>query len=133
LKLQKLPHDSTACDLIRIFDFDITEARSLHNTLHNLQDGLVESISVHKLPFVTMLNGFKLTVIVDDRPRNPDTDFAIVTGPTSSPVIWRGSREDWRHVCELVEPFTIECSPNRYQWLTDDLGAPVLFSPSGAW
>jgi hypothetical protein len=133
MKLQFLPDDAGKSHLIRLFDFDTSEARLLQDSLRQLAEGETESISLHELPFITAFNGIEVTAMFDDRLRNPDSDFAIIGGGATSSFIWRGTLDEWRATCDLLEPFTQHCDVNSYAWLTDDLGVQLLVSSSGSW
>jgi hypothetical protein len=125
MKLHFLPDADGKAHLIRLFDFDSSEA--------TLLDREIDSLVIHELPFISVLNGIELTAMFDDRLRNPDSDFAILGGSTTSSFIWRGTQEEWTQSVNLLEPFTEHCDVNSYAWLTDDLGVQLLVSSSGSW
>jgi hypothetical protein len=131
MKLQFLPDSSGG--MIRLFDFNCDESLLLQSELRKIADGEEEQIRLDQLPFISVLNGLELTAMVDDRQRHPDTDFAILGGATTSSFIWRGSLDEWRITCQVLEPFTQHCDVNSYAWLTDDLGVQLLVSSSGSW
>jgi hypothetical protein len=133
MKLQLLPEGSTDCPLIRIFDFDCTEATVLVRGLQSLISASIDSVSLHELPVVSAYNGFELTAILDERPRNVATEYAVIAGKSTNSYIWRGTTDEWKDVCELLVPMTVSTDPHSYAWLTDDLGVQVLASPSGSW
>ena len=133
MKLHFLPDDSGAAPLIRLFDFDTSEAQLLQDALTKIADQEVESLAIHELPFISVLNGIELTAMFDDRLRNPDNDFAILGGATTSSFIWRGTLEEWQQHVDVLQPFTEHCDVNSYAWLTDDLGVQLLVSSSGSW
>lgn len=119
--------------MIRLFDFDTAEVSQLWAELQKLAQGEVQQVAIHQLPFVTVFNEVELTAIVDDRVRDPRTEYAILGSAQSSSFIWRGTPEEWRLTCAAVEPFTDHCDVNSYAWLTDDLGTMLLMSSSGSW
>ncbi len=133
MKLQYLSDASGKCPLIRLFDFNTDEAALLLCSLEALASKTTDSLLINELPFITTLENVALTAMIDERPRNPDSEFSIVEGPQSTPLIWRANLQEWRRICDSIRPFVIECRPDRYAWLTDDLGTQVLISPSGTW
>ena len=133
MKLQHLAATDKEPPMIRLFDFDSSEAGQLVGELRKLADGEVQQLTLHDLPFITRLNEIELTAMTDERPRNPDVDFAILGGSTTTSFIWRGSREEWRATCSMIEPLTEHCDAESYLWLTEDLGVMLLMSPSGSW
>ncbi len=133
MKLHFLPDDTGSAPLIRLFDFDTSEARLLQEALGRLAGREVDSLAIHELPFVAVLNGIELTAMFDDRVRNPDSDFAILGGATTTSFIWRGTQEEWQDHVGVLEPFTEHCDVSSYAWLTDDLGVQLLVSSSGSW
>lgn len=133
MKLQFLPDDSGSAPLIRLFDFDPSEAKLLQDELEKLASGELDRVAIHELPFIQVLNEIELTAMFDDRPRNPDSDFAILGGSTTSSFIWRGTREEWLQNARQLEAFARQCDVNSYAWLTEDLGVQLLVSSSGSW
>src|SRR4051812_40609473 len=126
MKLQFLPAGSTGAPLIRFFDFDSTEAQLLSVALSQLAERQTDTLAIHTLPFITFFEPFELTAMLDDRERNPDTEYSIIAGSTTSSFIWRGTSDEWRNVCELIARFTIQCDINSYEWLNEDLGVQLL-------
>jgi hypothetical protein len=133
LKLQLLPGGPSDQTMIRLFDFDPSEASQLLEIVKGLIDGSLDSVALHKLPFITLLNDLELTAILDERIRDPHTEFAILGGAGATSFIWRGTREERIATAAAILPFTEHCDSTSYAWLTEDLGVMLLLSSSGSW
>jgi len=116
------PKDS----IIRIFDFDPSEACLFKDILSKLAHGLVLDSDLSNLPFVSPIDGcrliLKLGKIDVGAVQSAATFFECILTQTS-----------WSNAEELVGPF---CEGNLagYQWLYDlDTDIELLFSPNGEW
>ena len=112
--------------ILRIFDFDSTQACQFRDILATLASGSASGIDISDLPFVTSVAGCRLILKVGAR----DRGLVHVSSTIFECVL---TRLTWDNAEGLVEPF---CEGNvlGYQWLYDlDTDIELLFSPRGDW
>jgi hypothetical protein len=112
--------------ILRIFDFDSTQACQFRDIVAKLADGSASEIDISDLPFVTPIAGCHLIFKVGTR----DNAVVHVLNNRFECVL---TRLTWDNAESLVEPFCDE-NLSDYQWLYD-LGSDIelLFSPRGEW
>ena len=129
MRLEYLASGSPDCPLIRLFDFQASEAADLLAAINTLASGSAEQVEVHQLPFVESVGGCRLVL------RRQHLDAAIMGGPHENEFECGFTADTWDNVAGLLEPFAAEHSYG-YQWLAGSPGyAALLISahPGGAW
>jgi hypothetical protein len=112
--------------ILRIFDFDSTQACQFRDILAKLATGSASEIDISDLPFVTSIDGCRLILKAGMR----DKGLNHVSSTTFECTL---TRLTWENAEGLVEPFC-EGNLSGYQWLYDlDNDIEFLFSPSGDW
>jgi hypothetical protein len=127
MKLEHLPDGSPDCPLIRLYDFDPSEASTLRTSVAHLGSGSSDSVAVHDLPFVTSVDGCQLVLVVAGR------DQGVVKAGTPSQFVCVLTRASWKSVVELMEPFCGPEDSKGYQWLDETSDISLLLSPDGLW
>lgn len=112
--------------ILRVFDFDASEACQFGEIMAKLARGSISQIDLCGLPFVTSIGGCRLGLKVDSTDKGiirvSDTVFECIL-----------TRTGWENAKGLVEPFC-EGNLSGYQWLYRlNTDIDVLFSPSGEW
>ena len=126
IKLEYLPEGSDACPLVRLYDFDTTGARRLHDAFCSLASGSLQHVSLEEIVSVDSIDGCRITFT-----RGAQDRGVVQTAEREFDVVL--SSEGWAHTAGLAEPFRDNCSSG-YQWLTEHAGdIQLLFSPGGDW
>lgn len=116
------PKDS----ILRIFDFDSSEACQFRDILSKLADGSTTTIDLNSIPLFTPLDNCHLVLRVG----SSDKGVIILSGNALECIL---TRDGWQDAEGLVEPFC-EGNISGYQWLYDlNTDIELLFSPSGDW
>jgi hypothetical protein len=122
VKLDYLKDGSDDCPLVRLYEFDSSDAQRLRQTFQALADGSIERV---RLEAVESVDGTQLTFIRSTRNRR-----VVETGLHQFEVAL--TPEYWRWAADLTEPF---CDGGfGYQWLppqTSDI--KLLLSKNGTW
>jgi hypothetical protein len=116
------PKDS----ILRIFDFDSSEACQFRGVLSKLASGAISEINLSDLPFVTSIGGCRLILKAGTRDKGVIHVSTTIFECTLTRLTWDNAEG-------LVEPF---CGENLsgYQWLYNmDTDIQLLFSPNGDW
>lgn len=124
MKLEYLSEGSADCPLIRIYDFNTSEARELHDVLIDLAKGKMIQVVLQDLPFIVSVQGCSLTLSANETnigiSLSSDLDFECQL-----------TNESWMVVADLAAPFLNDT--NGYQWLDETGKISLLLSPSGRW
>jgi hypothetical protein len=125
VKLENLPDGLPDCPLIRLYEFDQSEARLLRQLAKSLAAGEREVLALHDEEWIESVGGCSLNL------RRRDRDQGVRATPFNifECVL---SAEGWRNVEALLEPLC-ESGPSRFQWLTRQGRIALLISPSGQW
>jgi hypothetical protein len=125
VKIDYLKDGSERCPLIRLYDFQSDEARSLIKAFKSLANGTTNELSLGTIVPIDSIDGTQIIfvrneigqgVIEKERLR-----FALVL-----------PAEQWRLNAEIVEPFSN--GTFGYQWLAPEASdIQVLLSKSGDW
>ena len=124
--LDFLPDRSNDCPILRIYDFDLVEAEAFVSEIEKMANGVFDSLPIHHLPFVDAIDGCLLTAMIGVRAEGVDM---VTPLPDANSFAWIGSRDEWRHIIDLILPLEGLMTPNHYQWLTDDFGVQILLHP----
>lgn len=122
MKLDYLKDGSADCPLLRLYEFNRSEAVRLHGLFNELATGKRTSV---KLEMATSVDGTQLTLARGAR----DRDIAE-TCPRH--FLLELSAEGWQPAADFVVPFTE--GGQGYQWLTPQTrGIQLLCSQGGDW
>ena len=122
MKLDYLKDGSDDCPLVRLYEFDSSDARRLRQTFQALADGTIERVG---LDTVESADGTQLTFVCSTR------DRGVVETSSHNFEVTLAS-EGWRQAADFVEPFYD--GGFGYQWLTPQTrGIQLLLSKDGAW
>jgi hypothetical protein len=126
MQLEYLATGSPDCPLLRLYDFTTLEARQLHAAIASLATEAAEHVEIHQLPFVKVVGGCRLTLVLSTR------DQAVISKGPLPDFECRFTAGTWDNVAGLVEPFAV--SARGFQWLAGVPGEiSVLLSASGEW
>jgi hypothetical protein len=122
VKLDYLKDGSDDCPLVRLYEFDSTDARRLRQTFDALAEGSIERV---RLKSVVSVDGSYLTFVRSTHDRG-----VVETGPHRFEVAL--ASEGWRQAADFVASF---CDGRfGFQWLTPQTrGIQLLFSKDGTW
>ncbi len=113
--------------ILRIFDFDSSEARQFKDVLSQLANDSVFEVDMNSLPFVESVGGCRLTLKAGSR----DKGVQMSSRNTFECIL---TRTTWSNVKYLVEPFCEGDIRGYFQWLYDLSGdIELLLSPDGGW
>jgi hypothetical protein len=125
VKLEYLPDGSPDCPLIRLYEFDQSEARQLRQLVKSLVTGVRQDAALQNEVWVEPIGGCCLNLrrgTRDQGIRKARTlQFECVLSP-----------DGWSNVEGLLEPFC-ESQTSGFQWLTHDGRIALLISRSGQW
>jgi len=127
MKLEYLPAGSLDCPLVRLYDFDTSEAVKLRDVVCQLSNWSVDTIVIHDLPFVEPIDSCRLTMRVSKR----NHGVSVLLAPST--LVCALSQCYWDNVVGLIEPFCEIRAEHGYQWLDDSGDISLLLSPSGDW
>ena len=125
MKLEFVRAGSPECPLIRLYDFNSTEARQFQHLIVRLVRKTDEMIAVHQQPGFESLGGCELTL------RRMDEDRGV-REVAPAKFDWGSTDSVWLEVAGLIQPF---CQPEAvgYHWLSRFGSISVLFSRDGSW
>lgn len=131
MKLEHLPNanvNDSGDDLIRLFDFTVSEVKALINVIRTGLIANEKSIQLELLDFIHPLNCTLVLALSETYSgirKNAYADFA-----------WSLTREGFQRMIELIEPFAEEDATG-YRWLFDlpaeSARTEFLFSINGKW
>jgi hypothetical protein len=125
--LTKINPDHPKDSILRIFDFNSSEACEFRNILSRLADGSSSETDMNSLPFVTSVANCRLVLKVGSKNKGlislPNNAFECIL-----------TRDTWEDAQGLVEPFCDTNDAAGYQWLYDlETDIELLFSRDGDW
>lgn len=130
MKIEYLSHTDPAHpndSILRIFDFDTTEASKFREIVYKLARGKISEFELNDLPFIVPVKSCRLVLKKGTKNRG-----VIQVSKKSFECILK--KEAWENVHDLIGPFCDSISSNVYQWLYDlDTDIELLFSPTGKW
>src|ERR1039458_6838228 len=125
MNLEYLADGLRNCPLIRLYEFNQAEARSLRNLVRSLATGERNSVALHDAMWVESVGECRLTFRRGNRNqgvREVDSlDFECVL-----------TSEGWSNVEGLLDPFCDSLTAG-FQWLTGEGSVSLLFSQNGQW
>ena len=111
MKIEYLEAGSIDCPLIRIYGGDESIFGTLYDAAQQLSRGAAIRVALHESPDFHGVHGCALTLAV-----GPRDEGAHLHSPPSN-FCWILTRQKWRTVAGLVEPFTAQTDKSAYQWL----------------
>ena len=125
MKLEYLPDGSTDHSLIRLYEFDQSEARQLRQLIESLATGDREVVALHNEAWVEPVGACCLNL------RRGNRNHGIRQSRTLrfECVL---TLDGWSNVEGLLEPFC-ESDTSGFQWLTHDGRVALLLSKNGKW
>jgi hypothetical protein len=125
VKLEYLPDGSADCPLIRLFEFDQSEAQRLRQLVKSLVAGDRQDVALQDQEWVKPVGKCCLNLRRGNRNQGvrqaQGLEFECVLSP-----------DGWSNVEGLLEPFC-ESNTSGFQWLTHDGSVALLISQSGQW
>jgi hypothetical protein len=125
VKLEYLPDGSADCPLIRLFEFDQSEAQRLRQLVKSLVVGDRQDVALQNEEWVKSIGKCSLNL----RRGNSNQGVRQAQGLKFECVL---SPDGWSNVEGLLEPFC-ESNTAGFQWLTHDGSVALLISQSGQW
>lgn len=128
MRLEYLASGSPDCPLIRLYDFQPSEAAELLAAINALASGAAQRVEVDRLSCVEATGGCRLVFTRQHR------DRAIVSGASHHEFECGFTAATWNNVAGLVEPFAE--GGGGFQWLAGAPGDAALLisaSPGGEW
>ena len=125
MKLEYLSERSANCPLIRLFEFDQSEACQLRQLVKSLADGQSQDVALQNEEWVKSVGECRLNLRQGNsnqgvsQPR--DLNFECVL-----------TQDGWSNVEELLETFC-ESDKAGFQWLSQDGRVALLISQNGQW
>ena len=127
MKLEFLPEGSDDCPLIRLYDFDVSDAMRLKEAFRALSEGSRQSIPLHEEWWLRSIEDCQLVLRLGKR------ELGIVQRlPMRFECVL--TEEGWREAMEKTDPFCRppeNRQPESHQWLNQDGEVPLLLSPTG--
>jgi hypothetical protein len=116
--------DVVSDKLIRLFDFDSSEADKFQRAIKDLIKNEIK-IALGSLNFIQSVN-CSLTLSIDNE------DLGIIrTGPAEFEC--KMTKHSYKEMVSLIQPF-VNKESDGYQWLYDNMAEiDFLFSPGGTW
>jgi hypothetical protein len=125
VKLEYLPDGFPDCPLIRLYEFDQSEARRLRQLIESLVSGVRQDVALQNELWVEAVGECCLNL----RRGNRDQGIRQARTQKFECVL---SPDGWTNVEGLLEPFC-ESQTSGFQWLTHDGRIALLISQSGQW
>jgi hypothetical protein len=125
VKLEYLPDGSSECPLIRLYEFDQSEARQLRQLVKSMVSGDLQVVALQNEVWVDPVGGCCLSLRRGNRDQGIRQARTLQFECVPSP-------DGWSNVEGLIEPFC-QSQTFGFQWLTHDGGIGLLISRSGQW
>jgi hypothetical protein len=125
MKLEYLAEGSRDCPLVRLYEFNQAEARTLRNLARSLATGERHSVSLHDEVWAESVGGCRLTF----RRGNRNLGVREVDPLNFECVL---TSDGWSNVEGLLDPFC-DSHTAGFQWLTSGGSVSLLFSQNGQW
>lgn len=123
MKLEYLADGSQDCPLIRLYEFNQAEARSLRNLVRSLATGEADSVALQGERWAESVGGCKLTLR-----RGTRNQGVREVDPLNFECVL--SSGGWRNVEGLLDPFC-DSHTAGFQWLTREGTVSLLVSQRG--
>ncbi len=125
MKLEYLPSGSPDCPLIRLYEFDQSEAQRLMQLVKSLVAGDCQDVALQNEEWVKPVGGCCLNLRRGNHDQGIRPEQTLQFECVLSP-------DGWSNVEGLLEPFC-ESQTSSFQWLTHDGRIALLISRSGQW
>ena len=124
MKLEYLESGAQDCPLIRLYEFDASEASRLRDLFARLAEGASNKIVLEGEPFVTVVGECRLCLCRGSR------DIGIRRAKDGFECVL--TTDAWLEARDKATPFCKDGAVG-YQWLNEDSDISLLLSPSGRW
>ena len=125
MKLEYLPDGSPDCPLIRLFEFDQSEAQRLRQLVISLVAGDRQDVALQNEEWVKPVGECCLNLRRGNRNQGVRQAQPLKFNCVLTP-------DGWSNVEALLEPFC-ESNNRGFQWLTHDGRIALLISANGQW
>lgn len=125
MKIEYLSEGSADCPLIRLYEFDSSEAQRLKQLVKSLVAGDRQDVALQNEEWVKPVGECGLNLRRGDRNQGVRQTQPLKFECVLSP-------DGWSNVEMLLEPFC-ESNTTGFQWLTHDGRIALLISPTGRW
>lgn len=106
---------------------DPNEAARLRKEFRELSEWPTRRLSLHELPFIEAVNQCEVTASSGSR------DVGVKQKSEAPSFNWILKQLTWSNVEGLLEPFCVQGSGTRFQFLNPSFGPEVIFSTTGKW
>jgi len=124
MKLEYIPEGSSDSPLIRLYEFDTSEANEFHGLLTSLANKELNQVALKDFPFIIPVQGCSLKLIAVEI----DKGISWLNYNNFECLL---TIDNWSIVADLVVPFLDDTKG--YQWLDETGEISLLLSPSGEW
>ena len=125
MNLEYLAEGLRDCPLIRLYDFNQAEARSLKNLVKSLVTGERDSVHLHDEAWVESVAGCRLSL------RRGTRDQAVREIAHLN-FEYTLTSSGWSNIEGLLDPFRNSHTAG-FQWLTHEGSVSILISQDGRW
>jgi hypothetical protein len=126
MKMEFLRSGARDCPLIRLYEFNRSEAQSLRRIALRLARGWIQTVPLHKEQGILAVAGCQLALS-----RGEEKDQGVFeTAPLGFAWVLTGA--GWLSVSGLIRPFS-GTDTGGFQWLSDDGKIRILLSHDGRW
>jgi hypothetical protein len=125
MKLEYLADGSRDCPLIRLYEFNQAEVRSLRNLVRSLATGKADSMALQGEVWAESVGGCKLTLR-----RGTRNQGVREADPLNFECVL--SSGGWSNVEGLLDPFC-DSHTAGFQWLTREGNVSLLVTQRGQW
>jgi hypothetical protein len=125
MKLEYLAKGSSACPLIRLYEFNHEEVLKLRQLVRSLVIGDRKSVALENEAWLESVGGSKLTLLRGERNQG-----VCQAGSLEFECILNS--DGWSNVEGLLDPFC-ESNAAGFQWLTNFGTVALLISQNGQW
>ena len=124
--LEFIPDGSQHCPLLILSPSIPEEAEKLYQALTILVADNNAVVDVHDLPFISPVDGCRLSAQVSDE--NLENLSTVLIDNTKNHFTWKFTCQAWEFVLELLYRFTEPDCSGCYQWLDDTSKISVIIS-----
>ena len=125
MEMEFLKSGAPDCPLIRLCEFEATEAKALRRITLQLAKGRRLSVPLHKEQGIQAISGCRLTLSRGQKDRRVSE-----TAPLE--FVWAMTGTGWLSVSGLIRPFS-RANSGAFQWLSEQGKIRILISRDGGW
>jgi len=126
MKMEYLADGHSNCPLIRLYDFDLADAKRLREAFRCLAAGSRESLPLHQEWWIEPLEDCALDL------RRGTRDLGVVErAPSRFECV--ATDKGWTRMSSLTDPFCQPVMKESCTWLNRAGEVSLLLTPSGGW